>query len=96
VPLVGSSLINGVPARGLIVIAQYLFSLALLPFVIIRRAHEATVDLAKIFVIGSFAANLAGVAFYMRSSMGGFCTSAGPADCPVSSAIPMAMPTCWP
>lgn len=63
VPLIGSSLINGVPMRGLIVIAQYLFSFALLPFVIMGRDHDALIHLAKIFVLGSFVANCAGVAF---------------------------------
>jgi hypothetical protein len=77
VPLTASSLINGVPMRGLIVIAQYLFSFALLPFVIMGRDHDATIDLAKIFVAGSFAANLAGVAFYYAEFDGGFLYVSG-------------------
>jgi O-antigen ligase len=77
VPLVASSLINGVPSRGLIVIAQYLFSFALLPFVFMGRDHDAIIDLAKIFVIGSFVANLAGVAFYYSGFDGGFLYVSG-------------------
>ncbi len=77
VPLVGSSLINGVPTRGLIVIAQYLFSFALLPFVIMGRDHAATIDLAKVFVAGSFVANLVGVAFYYAEFDGGFLYVSG-------------------
>jgi hypothetical protein len=77
VPLVGSSLINGVPMRGLIVIAQYLFSFALLPFVIMGRDHDAIIDLAKIFVLGSFAANLGGVAFYYSDFDTGFLYVSG-------------------
>jgi O-antigen ligase len=64
VPLVGSSLINGVPMRALIVIAQYLFSFALLPFVIMGRDHDASIHLVKMFVIGSVVANFAGIIFY--------------------------------
>lgn len=76
-PLVGSSLINGVPMRGLIVIAQYLFSFALLPFVIMGRDHDATIDLAKTFVAGSFVANVVGVAFYYAEFDGGFLYVSG-------------------
>jgi O-antigen ligase len=77
VPLVGSSMINGVPTRGLIVIAQYLFSFALLPFVIMGRDHDEIIDVAKIFVIGSFVANLGGVAFYYSEFDGGFLYVSG-------------------
>jgi O-Antigen ligase len=77
VPMVASSLINGAPMRGLIVIAQYLFSFALLPFVIMGRDHDATIELTKIFVIGAFVANLAGVAFYYADFDGGFLYVSG-------------------
>jgi O-antigen ligase len=77
VPLVGSSLINGVPMRALVVIAQYLFSFTLLPFVIMGRDHDATIHLVKIFVIGSVVANLAGVIFYYWGFDAGFVYVSG-------------------
>jgi O-antigen ligase len=77
VPLVASSLINGVPMRGLIVIAQYLFSFALVPFVIVGRDYEETISLAKIFVVGSFVANVVSVGFYYAQFDGGFLYVSG-------------------
>ena len=76
-PLVGSSLISGVPTRALIVIAQYLFSFALLPFVIMGRDHDATIHLVKIFVIGAVVANLGGVLFYYWGFGGDFAYVSG-------------------
>jgi hypothetical protein len=77
VPLVGSSLINGAPLRGLIVIAQYLFSFALLPFIIMGRDQDAIIQLVKVSVIGSLVANVVGVIFYYTEFDGGFLYVSG-------------------
>jgi O-antigen ligase len=77
VPLVGSSLINGVPMRGLIVIAQYLFSFTLLPFVIMGRDRDAIMHLVLVFIAGSFASNFVGVIFYYWGFDGGFTYVSG-------------------
>jgi O-Antigen ligase len=61
----------------LIVIAQYLFSFALLPFVIMGRDHERTIELVRTFVIGSFVANLVGIGFYYAEFDGGFLYVSG-------------------
>jgi O-antigen ligase len=75
-PLLGSSLINGVPTRGLIVIGQYLFSFVVLPFALMGRDHEALVRLVKVFVIGSFAASFGSVVIYYWG-IGGFTYVSG-------------------
>jgi hypothetical protein len=41
------------------------------------RDHDATIELTKIFVIGAFVANLAGVAFYHADFDGGFLYVSG-------------------
>jgi hypothetical protein len=77
VPLIGSSLINGVPMRALIVVVQYMFSFILVPFVIMGRNEDALIHLAKLFLAGFFIANLVGVIFYYSGFDGGFVYVSG-------------------
>ena len=76
-PLIGSSLINGVPMRALIVVVQYMFSFVLVPFVIMGRDEDALIHLAKLFLAGFFIANLVGVIFYYSGFDGGFVYVSG-------------------
>jgi O-antigen ligase len=74
--LVGSSLINGVPTRGLIVIGQYLFSFVILPFVLMDRDQAMIISFIKIFLLGSFVANVGSILIYYLG-YGGFTYVSG-------------------
>jgi O-Antigen ligase len=68
--LMSSSLINGVPTRGLIVVGQYLFSFVLLPLVIMGRDRESTIGLVRVFAAGVFVANFASIVLYYSGYTG--------------------------
>lgn len=70
--LIGSTLINGVPMRALIVCLQYLFSFILVPLTIMGRDRESTVQLLQVFVAAAFVTNLVAIALYYSGYTGDF------------------------
>ena len=68
--LMSSTLINGAPTRGLIVVGQYLFSFVLLPLVIMGRDRESTIGLVRVFAAGVFVANFASIVLYYSGYTG--------------------------
>jgi O-antigen ligase len=70
--LIGSSLINGVPMRALIVCVQYLFAFLLVPLTIMGRDREATIRLIQVFVTAAFVTSLLSIILYYSGYTGNF------------------------
>lgn len=70
--LIGSTLINGVPMRALVVCLQYFFSFVLLPMTIMGRDRESTIRLIQVFVAAVFATNFLAIILYYAGYTGDF------------------------